>query len=349
MTNVLMGVALHAVGGIAAASCFLPQKGTPNWTHQTYWLLFCFFAWLVLPILGAFLTVPNLMLVLQEAPMSAIINTTWMGAVYGFGGMAFGVSIRYIGFSLTYSIAIGISAVLGTVLPAMFTGNLIEGFSSSGGLIVLAGFVLSLIGVGFCGSAGFLKERELESSDSTFDMKRGLLLAIIAGSLSAVFGIGLAAGSAIDERAAFHGATNFKGNATYIFTMGGAFLTNLVWWGVVHFKRGTWREYTQIQNVNEEKQQKVSLPKYYFWGFLSGLLWYAQFFFYGLGHVRMGHFEFISWGIHMAMLIFFSFGIGYLLKEWVGLRQKTLLILYIGLIFLLVSFGIITYGSWVSS
>ena len=34
-------------------------------------------------------------------------------ALYGFGGMSFGLAIKHVGYSLTYTISIGISAVVG--------------------------------------------------------------------------------------------------------------------------------------------------------------------------------------------------------------------------------------------
>ncbi len=36
------------------------------------------------------------------------------------------------------------------------------------------------------------------------------------------------------------------------------------------------------------------------WGMaaITGVFWYGQFFFYNLGHVRMGHYKFTSWAIH---------------------------------------------------
>ncbi len=349
MTSVFMGISLHAVGGIAAATCFLPQRFAPKWQYQTYWLLFCFFAWLVAPISVAYITIPNLMEVLANAPTDAMIKSTLYGAIYGFGGMAFGVAIRFIGFSLTYSVAIGISAVVGTVIPAAMAGTLIEGFSSTAGLIVLTGFIFSLLGVAICGKAGLLKDNEgSNDSDDKTEMNKGLMLASIAGILSGVFGLALSAGDAISQTAASFGSTNFKGYATYIFAMGGAFITNLIWWGGVHFKERTWTEYLSKVAPTETKHKSL-LPKYYFIALLSGILWYGQFFFYGLGHIRMGDFEFISWGIHMAMLIFFSFGVGFLLKEWQGLSRNTLNTLYSGLVILLCSFVLISYGSWLGS
>jgi hypothetical protein len=137
MTNVFLGIGLHAVGGIAAATCYVPQKGTAAWSYQTYWLLFCVSGWLVMPIAVAVLTIPNLAQVLADVPIEAIVNTTVLGAIYGFGGMAFALGIRQIGFSLTYAIAIGISAVLGTVIPAILAGNLVSSFQEPGGGAVL--------------------------------------------------------------------------------------------------------------------------------------------------------------------------------------------------------------------
>jgi L-rhamnose-H+ transport protein len=164
---------------------------------------------------------------------------------------------------------------------------------------------------------------------------------VIAGVLSAVFGISLGEGVTIDAIAAEHGAGIFQGNVTYIFAMGGAFLTNLVWFGVVHTKEKTWGEFLKLPESGK------GLGKHYLWGSIAGILWYVAFLFYGVGHVRMGEFGFISWGVHMAMLVFFSFGIGLILKEWKNVCKKTSNTLLLGLLILLGSFTLITYGSYV--
>jgi L-rhamnose-H+ transport protein len=350
ITNVFAGIGLHAVGGIAAASCYVPQRGTSGWSYQSYWLLFCVAGWLVTPIVVALLTVPDLLPILSESPITVILATTTLGAIYGFGGMAFALGIQYIGFSLTYAIAIGISAVLGTVIPALLAGNLIESFQKPGGGTVLAGFAISIVGVALCGLAGVRKERELVAANpdasGSFNIRKGLVLVVLAGVLSAVFGLSLSAGDPLDRLAVNHGVTNFQSHVKYIFAMGGAFLTNLVWWGIVHARRGTFREYIEVPPGSAGKSK---LAANYFFGILSGLLWYGQFFFYGLGHVRMGGFGFMSWGIHMTMLVFFSFAIGYVFNEWHNFSRRTTSTLYCGLITLLASFAVITYGSWVGT
>ena len=347
--NVIAGIALHALGGIAAATCYISQKGAPKWSWQTYWLIVCVTAWFFMPLLISSLTVPDLADVLREAPPAVVLKIFLLGAIYGFGGMAFAVSIRYIGFSLTYAIAIGISAVFGTVVPAILNGTLISNFQKPGGLVVLTGFIVSIIGVAVCGKAGFMKERELSEegaapNTSGFDMKKGLLLVIIAGVLSGVFGVAVAGGTAIDDLATAHGAkAGFAGYAKYIFITGGTLLTNLIWWGIVVARQKTAKEFVW----KDEGLGKLAF--YYLMGIIGGVLWFCQFIFYEQGHARMGDFKFISWGIHMAMLVFFSFGVGLIFKEWAACRRKTIGVLFIGLLVLVSSFGLITYGSLVDA
>ncbi len=55
-----------------------------------------------------------------------------LGMAYGIGGTAFGISIRYIGFSLTYAIAVGLSGVLGTLIPPLVKGTLLTTLSKPG-------------------------------------------------------------------------------------------------------------------------------------------------------------------------------------------------------------------------
>ena len=77
-----------------------------------------------------------------------MVRTFLLGVLYGFGGLMFGLGIRYIGFSLNYAIAIGISAGVGTLAPLIWDPNegfvwkLAEKFRDLPGYIVLAGILL---------------------------------------------------------------------------------------------------------------------------------------------------------------------------------------------------------------
>jgi L-rhamnose-H+ transport protein len=344
-TNPFLGIALHAVGAFFAATCYTPQKQVKRWSWQTYWLTQAAFCWFLLPILGAWLTIPDLRAVLAEAPRDAMRNSFLLGAAYGIGGTAFGVAIRHIGFSLTYAIAVGLSSVLGTLLPPLVKGTLGAHLAKTGGGWVLMGVIVGTLGIAMCGAAGRLKEGDLTGAGTKgqFKLLRGLLLSLLAGVLSAVYGFALEAGQPIADTAVLHGAGMWQGNVIYIFSNTGAFLTTAIYCLYLHAKHRTLGEMIELPAGEE----KASLPVNFTMAMLTGLFWYGQFFFYNLGHVRMGTFKFTSWAIHMIMLVLFSNVVGIVLKEWLACRPATRWTLRIALTVLVGAVLLLTYGNYI--
>ncbi len=342
-SNPLLGTFFHAVGGASASTCYLPSQKTKQWSWGTFWLVQSAFAWLIMPLVVGYFTVPDFFDILKNAPSKTFWTAFLLGGVYGFGGMSFGFAIQNIGYSLTYSISIGLSAILGTMTPLILRGQVIEYFNRPGSTIVLVGMIVAVAGIIFIGLAGFKKEKDLgELKNSVhFKMKIGLTLAIIAGFLSAVFNISLEAGQPISDIAAQHGAGEFEGNAKLIVSTAGCFVVNLIWFLIAGIKDKTLKEFTKASGIPFSQRFKNTL-----WSALAGTLWCGQFFFYGLGHVRMGNFQFISWVLHMTMLIFFSYGVGLLMKEWKQVSKRTYIILIFALVLLFASSVIISYGSY---
>ena len=341
--EVINGVLYHAVGASSAALCYTPQKKVNGWAWQTYWLAQALVCWLLLPIIVAFLTIPQLTTVLQQAPSSAMYKSFFLGMAYGIGGTAFGIAIRYVGFSLTYAIAVGISCVLGTLLPPLVNGTLGDVLKSNGSIYIVGGVVLGAIGIGLCGMAGRSKEKDIEkvkNNTGQFSLAKGLPLCLLAGVLSALYGFSLDQGQPIAEVAAQYGAGNFQGNVIYIFSNSGAFVTTLLYCLYLHNKEKTLYQYTAPGSSG--------LGVNYLMSILTGFLWYGQFFFYGLGHVRMGEYKFTSWAIHMIMLVLFSNIAGLILKEWKGCSGRTRIFLLIALLVLIAAVLILTYGNYIS-
>jgi L-rhamnose-H+ transport protein len=154
--------------------------------------------------------------------------------------------------------------------------------------------------------------------------------------LSAFYGFSLDQGAPIADVAAQHGAGSFKGNVVYLFSNSGAFLTTFVYCAYLHFRDRSWSEFAK----------KTGLAKNYALAVLTGILWYGQFFFYGLGHVRMGRYDFTSWAVHMLLLVLISALTGLLLKEWKDSSKGTLRWLTVSLFVLTVSVVLLTYGNY---
>lgn len=345
--NLLAGIFLHFIGAFSASVCYTPQEKLKQWSWQTYWLMQAFVCWLLLPVVVAYLTIPQLFRVLSEAPASAMKSSFLLGILYGIGGTAFGLAIRYVGFSLTYAISVGISCVLGTLLPPLYEGKLNTVFSGAAGNVIIAGIIAGGAGIALCGYAGRLKEKDYQSQQiqkGNYRFTIGVTLCILAGILSALYGFSLFRGQPIADVAEKYGAGDLQGNVIYIFSNSGAFVSTALYCIYLHNKNRTWNEYTTAVSVNGQRSGWLRIN--YGLAVLTGILWYTQFFFYGLGHNRLGIYKFTSWAIHMIMLVLISAVVGLILKEWKGVSGKTSRMLVLALLVLIAAVLIITYGNY---
>ena len=68
--NPLVGTGLHAVGGISAASCYMPYEKVKSWSWEVFWIVQALFAWLIMPLAIGYFTVPDMFTVLMNGSMS---------------------------------------------------------------------------------------------------------------------------------------------------------------------------------------------------------------------------------------------------------------------------------------
>jgi L-rhamnose-H+ transport protein len=359
MSPLAASILFHAIGATSAAVCYVPQKRVRGWSWQSYWLIQAAFCWLLLPIVGAFLTVPDFWSVLQAAPRDAMLRTFLLGAAYGVGGTAFGVAIRYVGFSITYAMSIGISTVGGTAYAiakgdtgiAHAAANLQDFLAKTGAGWVMGGIGIGIIGIVFCGLAGRWKERDL-AVIAKGNAVIGLMLCLLAGVLSAVYSMALTEGAPIarlaEQHAAGHtilgvDAATFCSNAIYPFSNSGAFLTTALYCLYLHRKHKTLGEAVALP----EGAERASLPVNWAMAILTGVLWYGQFFFYGFGHfyiMKVAGFEQICWAIHMILLILLGTLIGVVFKEWKGCQRRTYTALALAIGLLIAGKLVLDYG-----
>ena len=338
---------LLTLGGFAAGSFYIPFKKVRNWAWESYWLTNGLFAWIIVPWLVAVLTVPNLTAVLREAPGSTIFWTYLFGLLWGIGAVTFGLSMRYLGMSLGYAIALGLCAVFGTIVPPIYFGTFGQLFSRASGLTTLGGVLVCLIGIAICGWAGMSKEKELSAEEKKktieeFNFTKGLFVAILAGVMSACIAFGFAAGRPIARLAVDRGASVlWQNNPALAIVLMGGFTTNLIWCMFLNVKNRTAKDY-----VN---RTGAPLANNYIFCALAGITWYIQFMFYGMGTTKMGEYAFASWTIHMALIIVFSNMWGLIFKEWKGASRRTIRIIITGIFVVVLSVVFIGAGSWLES
>ena len=122
--NPFIGVIYHWIGGFASATNFIPFRGIKRWSWEVYWLIQGFAAWIVAPLVLAGLLVPHLPEILRDAPRSSEGYALLCGALWGIGGLTFGLAIRYLGIALGYAIALGLCTAFGTLIPPIYDGSI---------------------------------------------------------------------------------------------------------------------------------------------------------------------------------------------------------------------------------
>jgi len=344
--NPLLGIALHALGGLAAGSFYIPFKGVRNWKWETYWLVNGFVSWIVVPWVVVALTVPDAISVLRESPIDALLRCYVFGVLWGVGGLTFGLSVRYLGMSLGYALALGFCAAFGTIIPPMLANELAPMLRDTSGVVTLSGVVVCLLGIAVCGRAGVWKERELSAEQKKtavgeFSFIKGVLVAVFAGVMSAFMAFAIAAGEPIAELAVKNDTPPlFQNSPVFVVIFLGGFTTNFVWCVCLHVRNRSAKDYLSAAGA--------SLPVNYILSALAGATWYCQFLFYGMGTTQMGEYDFSSWTIHMAFIIVFSNLWGLWFREWKGSSRRTIGLIVIGILVLVGSTIVVGFGNYLA-
>jgi L-rhamnose-H+ transport protein len=348
----VLGVLLHATGGLAAASFYIPYKKVRHWAWENYWLVGGFVSWIIAPWVLAMLIVPQTPAILAQVPVKTILWTVFFGAVWGIGGLTFGLTMRFLGVALGYAIALGLTAVFGTLIPPLFSGELFVIAQTTSGQVLLSGVLVCVVGIVLGGTAGRRKEAELtdeqkQETIAEFNLTKGLIVAIVAGVMSASMAVAFVAGKPIAELAVDNGAPPLWQNLpVLIVILFGGFLTNFVWCVTLIIKNGTGRELLGSRSTTPAPPiERSRLSLNYVLCVIAGLTWYLQLFFYGMGTTQLGRYDFSSWTLHMAFIIVFSTLWGLALREWSGASRATHTWNAAGLIVLIVSIVIIGWGN----
>ena len=334
---IALGLLIIAIGAFCQSSCYVPINKIRSWSWESYWLMQGVFAWLVFPLLGAALAVPDggsLWQLLSGADPFMLWMTVLFGALWGVGGLTFGLSMRYLGVALGQSIALGTCAALGTVMGPVLLNAFFPEMDALSSLTfsVVIGIAATLLGIAVIGAAGAMKaaslsEEEKRKAVKDFNFPKGIAIALLAGFMSGCFNIGLTFGEGIcfaDSQPMFATLP-----ATMLVTMGG-FVTNAVYCFWQNSRNRTWGDYAKGGVMASNLMYCA----------LAGLLWYSQFFGLSMGKgfiPESSSLYTLSFCILMALNVVFSNVWGIILKEWKGCSRATIAVLLIGICILIVS------------
>src|ERR1700691_529880 len=176
---ILAGIGWHTVGSACAASFYAPIEKVKRWSWETTWAVAGLFSWILLPIGVSLLLLPDFGGFYASMDASVLWKVALFGAMWGVGNVSYGLTMRHLGMSLGIGVAIGVTLVVGTLIPPVMHGQFALLFATRSGLLTLAGVVVALIGVATVSYAGHQKEILLSNEAREFNVKLGLLLAVL--------------------------------------------------------------------------------------------------------------------------------------------------------------------------
>lgn len=332
MLTLLYGILLIAFGAALSGSFAIPMGRTKGWAWEHSWLAFCLFAYVVFPIVMSEIFAPGYREILLSQPASTMLWIFSLGALYGLANLSFGLSLKYLGLSLGFSVSLGLMMVFGTITPALLDGRLMELLSSDKGAYLICGLIIAVIGVAISAYAGYIKEKSEGTDNSDFNFSKGIAAALFVGVAGSAHGLGIEQGGAVAEGLAKIGIDPlFQSVPILIVIFGGSFLSTLVWCVYVSLRN---RNLAEL--VVGDGQKRPILNNYIFCS-LAGLLWSSSFLFYVMGRSRMGEFSFTAWGILMSLTIVCGTLWGISRGEWRGTTKRNKAIMYVGLLVLTVA------------
>jgi L-rhamnose-H+ transport protein len=340
MPLILVGIGWHMVGAACAASFYAPIDKVKKWSWETTWAIAGFFSWILLPISVSLILLPNFPAFYSSLDASLIWKVALFGAMWGVGNVSYGLTMRHLGMSLGIGIAIGVTLVVGTLVPPMLHGQFLALFTSVSGMWTMSGVVVALVGVAIVTYAGHQKEIQLRGELQEFNLKLGLVLAIMCGVFSSGMSFAIDAARPI-AAAALQAGVNplYSALPSYVIIMGGGALVNLTYCFVrLAFKR-------DISLRHDLAEPRGTLLKNGSLAATGGIMWYFQFFFYAWGAANIpASLFYVNWMLHMSLYVLCGGLVGLALGEWAGVGRRPVRLLWAGMLVIIAAANLVGLG-----
>jgi L-rhamnose-H+ transport protein len=298
------GVVTLIIAGVANGSFTIPMKYTRKWAWENTWLAWTVLALVVLPFAAAFVTIPNLSMVYHSAAPNIILVVCGFGAGWGVAQVFFGLAVDMIGITLAFSIVLGTSAAVGSLIPMVTLHR--DHLNSGAAYAVLGANALVLLGVTLCAAAGRIREGSRAPSNSSQKRtSRGLLLAILCGLGAAFMNFGVAFGTPLARVARSFGANELNAtNAIWLpLMLAGAFPNALYCiWLLKRNRTG------HMYRTGRSHWALVTI---------MAVFWFGSTLLYGVAASQLGVWgPILGWPLFMSLIVITATTLGMFTGEW---------------------------------
>lgn len=338
--SIVFGIGWHMVGAASAASFYAPISKVKGWSWETTWAIAGIFSWVLLPIGVSLLLLPDFAAFYRALDTKVVVLAILFGSMWGVGNVSYGLTMRHLGMSLGIGVAIGVTLVIGTLIPPLMHGQLGAMIHSRGGPISLFGVAVAIIGIAVVTAAGHQKEKALGARAQEFNLTRGLVLAVLCGIFSSGMSFAIDASKPIEALALSKGINPlYAALPSYVLIMGGGAVVNFAYC----FLRLAFKK--ELSLKADLSQPAAKLAGNGAMAAAGGIMWYLQFFFYAWGAANIPqNLSFVNWMLHMSGYVLFGGLVGLALKEWRGVGFRPVVILCIGMAVIIAAANLVGIG-----
>ena len=340
MGSIIAGIGWHMIGAAAAASFYAPIEKVRKWSWETTWAVAGIFSWVLLPIGVSLILLPHFTAFYAGIDSGVLFRTFIFGCMWGVGNVNYGLTMRYLGMSLGIGVAIGVTLVIGTIIPPLAHGQFVYLFTTRSGLLTIAGIVVALAGIAIVSWAGHQKEERLGIRTEEFSLRKGLLLAIMCGIFSSGMSFAIDAARPIAAAATQVGVKPlYAALPSYVIIMGGGALVNFAYC----FSRLAFKKELSLRA--DLSQTRRTLLVNSCMAASAGIMWYLQFFFYAWGAANIpARLFYVNWMLHMSLYVLFGGLVGLALGEWQSARGRPVRLLWAGMLVIIAAANLVGLG-----
>lgn len=295
------------IAGVFQGSFGLGYKKYPPFSWAAFWGIYNILC-ITTATLFTWAFAPKLWTIILEQESAYWIIPLLCGALWGLSSIGFSKGISKIGMSMVYGISMGISTIVGSVMPMLIDDVFPVGNSA---VFFAVGLLLTLIGVTVITIAGVKRDGGVKGSAS------GIVLAIISGLGSGAMNIGFTHSESIGDEFIRLGYSQaaISGGKWLPVLFGGCIMC-VIWCIGELFLRHEWKTVSAKGSL----LRTVKL-------FGVSIIWYLALLLYGLSSTMLGDIgSSVGWILFNSLALAVSVCWGLRTGEWKNKKKTTLLI-----------------------
>jgi L-rhamnose-H+ transport protein len=329
-----LGLLMILVAGAMNGSFAVPMKFTLPWAWEHTWLIWTIYGLFIFPPLLTFLVIPNTLGVYRETGPGVVAAVAACGAGWGISVIFIGLAVEAVGVALSFSIMLGLSAALGSLVPLLYLHS--DKIATRQGMTVLAGLALVLIGVGVCTVAGKHRESALGAGvPGKPSLIKGLTFCALGGLGSGLVNLGLVFGGPILNAAQAQGASRvWSPNAAFLPLMLAGGIPSLIYCS-----------YLIRKNRNAHQFKAAGTSSHWFLAALMAFLWFASTILYGAATTNLGQLgTVLGWPLFMSVVVITAAVWGWITGEWRGSGNKPRIVMAMGVGILVIAIFVLSFA-----